>query len=202
MRLELIRQNKLKITLGKEDLYTYGINAETIAEHFDEAQEIFFSMLRKAEAEVGFSYSNSRLVVEAVPSSGGMVIFVTKVDTEAEQQLFERISSRQGVNLRRKTDQEALRSEQSRGTERTSFMAELCSFDDVVEMCHCVPTYFGGTLYGCQDKYYIVVGAGMERTIAEYGRILDQNAQSIIEEHGEPIIYRRAFDIIRNRFKK
>ncbi|MGN1098631.1 MAG: adaptor protein MecA [Clostridia bacterium] len=193
MRLELIRQNKLKITLCKEDLSTYGISADSIAKNSDEAQAMFFSVLRKAEEEVGFAYTNSRLVVEAVPSSGGMVIFVTKVDTEAEQQLFDKISSRQGINLRRKRDEQ---------TGRTSFMAELDSFDDVVEMCHSVPTYFGGTLYSSEDKYYIAVGVGMERIIAEYGRILDENAQSIIEEHGVPVIYRRAFDIIRNRFKQ
>ncbi len=193
MRLELIRQNKLKITLGKEELSTYGISPEAIAQNSDEAQAMFFSVLRKAEEEVGFVYSNSRLVVEAVPSSSGLVIFVTKVDTEAEQQLFERISSRQGINVRRRRDEQ---------TGRTSYMAELDAFDDVVEMCHCAPTYFGGTLYAGDGKYYMSVGVGMERVLAEYGRILDENAQTIIEEHASPVIYRRAFDIIRSRFRQ
>lgn len=193
MRLELIKQNKLKITLGKEELSAYGISPEAIAKNSDEAQAMFFSVLRKAEEEVGFAYSNSRLVVEAMPSSGGLVIFVTKVDSEAEQQLFDRISSRQGVNVRKKRDEE---------TGRTSYMAELNSFDDVIEMCHNAPTYFGGSLYADGEKYYMSVGVGMERILAEYGRILDENAQIILEEHATPIIYRRAFDIIRNRFNQ
>lgn len=197
MRLELIRQNKLKITLAREELSTYGVNPEAIAKNSDEAQAMFFSVLRKAEEEVGFVYSNSRLVVEAMPSSGGLVIYVTKVDNEAEQRLFDHISARQNgaatVNARRKTDEQS---------GRTSYMAELGSFDDVVEMCHSAPTYFGGTLYAEGTKYYMTVGVGMDRVLAEYGRILDENAQIIIEEHATPIIYRRAFDIIRNRFKQ
>ena len=197
MRLELIRQNKLKITLAREELSSYGISPEAIAKNSDEAQAMFFSVLRKAEEEVGFVYTNSRLVVEAVPSSGGLVIYVTKVDSEAEQKLFDHISARQngvnGINARKKTDEQS---------GRTSYMAELESFDDVVEMCHGAPTYFGGTLYAEGTKYYMTVGVGMDRVLAEYGRILDENAQIIIEEHATPIIYRRAFDIIRNRFKK
>ena len=199
MKLELIRQNKLKITLDKEELSSYGVNIENISSSSDEAQNMFYSVLRKAEAEVGFVYANSRLVVEAMPSPGELVIFVTKVDNEAEQRLFDRISSRQ------KPPRIDFRPEQRRSYDpeesRTSYMAELNSFDDVVEMCHAVPTYFGGTLYSHGDKYYVVVGAGMEKIIAEYGRILDESAQCLIEEHGVPVIYRRTFDIIRNRFK-
>ncbi len=191
MRLELVRKNKLKITLCKEELSSYGLSAETFAQNSSEAKEMFFSVLRRAEEEVGFVYTNSRLVVEAVPSSAGMVIFVTKVDNEAEQQLFDRISSRQGVSVRRQAQEPA----------RANYMAELNSFDDVVEMCHSAPTYFGGTLYSRDNKYYMTAAAGMERTLAEYGRILDENAQIILEEHAIPVVYRRAFDIIRNRFK-
>ena len=54
MRLELIRQNKLKITLAKEDLSSYGVNPEAISKSSDEAQAMFYSVLRKAEEEVGF----------------------------------------------------------------------------------------------------------------------------------------------------
>ncbi len=196
MRLELIRQNKLKITLAADELSTYGINPSAIAKDSDEAQAMFFSVLRKAEEEVGFVYTNSRLVVEAVPSSGGLVIYVTKVDNDAEQRLFDQISARQNaanITARRKTDEQS---------GRTSYMAEINSFDDVIEMCHSAPTYFGGTLYAEGTKYYMTVGVGMDRVLAEYGRILDENAQIIIEEHATPIIYRRAFDIIRNRFKQ
>lgn len=195
MRLELIRQNKLKITLAKEELSSYGVSPESMTRDSDEAQAMFFSVLRRAEEEVGFVYANSRLVVEAMPSSGGLVIYVTKVDNEAEQKLFDHISARQNanINLRRRQDDQS---------GRTSFMAELNSFDDVVEMCHSAPTYFGGTLYAEGVRYYMTAGVGMERVLAEYGRILDENAQIIIEEHATPIIYRRAFDIIRNRFKQ
>ena len=197
MRLELIRQNNLKITIAREELSSYGVNPDAISKNSDEAQAMFYSVLRKAEEEVGFEYSGARLVVEAMPSSGGLTIYVTKVDTEAEQKLYDHISARQNttlnMNVRRKQDEQS---------GRTSFMAELNSFDDVVEMCHSAPTYFGGTLYADGTRYYMTAGVGMDRTLAEYGRILDENAQIIIEEHATPIIYRRAFDIIRNRFKQ
>lgn len=191
MKLELIRQNKLKVTLCREELDSYGVTPETISKNSNEAQAMFFSLLRKAEAEVGFAYTNSRLVVEAMPLSDDLVIFVTKVDNEAEQRLFERISSRRGTEIKQRSDAEP----------RTSCMAELESFDDVVELCHSVPTYFGGTLYSCGEKYYISVGMAMEKIVAEYGRIVDETAQAIVEEHGVAVIHRRAFDIIRNRFK-
>ncbi len=189
MKLELIRQNKLKITLAREELAVYGINPEEIAKNSDEAQAMFFSVLKKAEAEVGFVYANSRLVVEAMPRPDDLVIFVTKVECDAERRLFDRISSQNGAKTIREES-------------RTSYMAELNSFDDVVELCHAVPTYFGGTLYSHGKKYYVTVGAGVEKVVSEYGRMLDEAAQQLVEEHAEPIIYRRTFDIIRNRFKK
>lgn len=200
MKLELIRENKLKITLGMDELASYGVSPEALSKNSSEAQAMFFSVLRKAEAEVGFAYANSKLVVEAMPLSGDLVIFVTKVGCEAEQRLFDKISSRQG-SVRARTEALPKPDAPPKPEVRASYMAELSSFDDVVALCHAVPTYFGGTLYGHGESYYIVVGAGMEKLVAEYGRILDEAAQNLIEEHGTPLIYRRTFDIIRNRFK-
>ena len=111
MRLELIRQNKLKITIAREELSSYGVTPDAISKNSDEAQAMFYSVLRKAEEEVGFVYSGSRLVVEAMPSSGGLTIYVTKVDTEAEQKLYDHISARQNttlnMNVRRKQDEQS-----------------------------------------------------------------------------------------------
>ncbi len=196
MRLELIRQNKLKITLRKDELQTYGVSAESIAGNPESARAMFFSVLKKAETEVGFAYSNSKLVVEAMPTPDDLVIFVTKVDNEAERRLYDKISMRQ----REAERYAALRSSREKEQLRASYMVELSSFDNLVEMCHGIPTYFGGTLYSSGGLYYVTVEAGMEQIVSEYGRMLDEGSQALIEEHGAPLIYRRTFDIIRNRF--
>ncbi len=195
MRLELIRQNKLKITLRKDELQTYGVSAESIAGNSENARAMFFSVLKRAETEVGFVYANSKLVVEAMPTPDDLVIFVTKVDNEAERRLYDKISMQQGAQ--RYTAPRLGKSEEQT---RTSYMVELSSFDDLVEMCHGIPTYFGGTLYSSGSLYYVAVEAGMEQLVSEYGRMLDEGSQALIEEHGVPVIYRRTFDIIRNRF--
>lgn len=197
MRLELIRENKLKITIGKDELSDYGVTAEMIGGNSENAKAMFFSVLKKAESEVGFVYANSKLVVEAMPTQSDLVIFVTKVDNDAERRLYDRISSRQKEIPRKREN--VVDAQQ----EKTTCMAELSSLDDLVEMCCAMPTYFGGTLYsGSNNNYYILVESVMERFVAEYGRVLDDGAQAIVEEHASPVIYRRAFDIIRNSFSK
>lgn len=190
MKLELIRENKLKITIKEEELSDFGVTAQTVNGNDQSARAMFFAVLKKAEAEVGFHCANSRLVVEAMPAQNDLVIYVTKVGNEAEQQLFRQISAKQ--ESARKTPPE------KRPAHCTG---ELCDFDSLVEMCRAMTTYFGGTLYSMDGKYYIRVDSAMEGPISEYARIIEPEAAEIIYEHAKAIIPQRAFDIIRNNFR-
>lgn len=196
MRLELIRENKLKITIGKDELSDYGLSPEAMTGNSESARAMFFSVLKKAETEVGFVYANSKLVVEAMPGKDDIIIYVTKVGNEIEKQLYDRISSRQNERTRK------IELPREKQEKKSNCMAELDSLDSLIEMCNAMPTYFGGTLYSLDGRYYVVIDGAMERFVSEYGRILDERAQLIVEEHAERVIHCRAFDIIRNYFEE
>ena len=61
----MLKSNKIKVTMNAQDLSELGISIEAMAKNSPESREVFFELLRRAEKETGFSYNNSRLVVEA-----------------------------------------------------------------------------------------------------------------------------------------
>ena len=94
MKFEMLKSNKIKVTMNAQDLSELGISIEAMAKNSPESREVFFELLRRAEKETGFSYNNSRLVVEAAVQAekSEITLFVTKVDNEEEKALFDKLS--------------------------------------------------------------------------------------------------------------
>ena len=94
MKIEMVKENKIKVTMNGEDLAEFGVSFETMAKNSPESREVFFKLLKRAEKEIGFDCSNSRLVVEAAiqAEKGEMTLFVTKVGNQEEEMLFEKLS--------------------------------------------------------------------------------------------------------------
>ena len=94
MKFELLKSNKIKVTMNAQDLRELGISFEAMAKNSPESRDVFFELLRRAEKETGFSYDNARLVVEAAiqAEKSEMTLFVTKVDNAEEKALFDTLS--------------------------------------------------------------------------------------------------------------
>ena len=195
MKFERLKSNKIKVTICAEDLSRWGVTADEVAKNSPEAREMFLSMLKQAEAETGFSCNNSRLVIEAAMNNEekDITLFVTKVDSDEEKELFDKISSVRKADIIRQ--KRAVISQK-----RKSSMLELDTFESVVSLCYALVNYFGGNLYSYKDKYYMTVDGYRLSAASEFGKIVSSRAQIIIEEHGTPIVQSNAFPVIRSKF--
>ncbi len=193
MRFEKLKPNKIKVVIASEDLEKWGVSADAVAKNLPETREMFISLLKQAEEETGFSCKNSRLVIESAMNSrdNDITLFVTKVDSEEEKALFDKISSVKGSELfSRRTAQ----------NRKKRMMTELDNFEDVITMCHALSSYFGGTLYSYKNKYYMVTDDRAIAAASEFGKTVSPGAAVMIEEHGSLVAEKNAFPVIRSKF--
>ena len=192
MKFERLRPNKIKVIIEAADLAKWGVSADAVAKNSPETREMFVALFKQAEEETGFVCNNSRLVIEAAMNNidSDITLFVTKVDTEEEKALFDKISAaRRAENLHIK-----------QSPRRKNTLIELESFEDVIKLCYAIGDYFGGTLYSYEDKYYMCVEQVRVNAASEFGKIKSVRSQSIIEEHGVLVVRNNAFAVIRSKF--
>ncbi len=190
MKFEVLKSNKIKVTMDAKDLAEFGISFEAMAKNSPESREVFFKLLRRAERETGFDCNNSRLVVEAAiqAEKGEMTLFVTKVNDKEEQKLFEKLSEKHPEK-------------EKCAKEEKSTMIELSDFEDVVKMCSAMRECFWGTLYSYNDKYYMTMLPIYIPKASEFGTVCPEKYRSVVEEHGKVIVKSSAFLFIRNKFE-
>ena len=199
MKFELLKSNKIKVTMNAQDLSELGISFEAMAKNSPESRDVFFELLRRAEKETGFSYDNARLVVEAAiqAEKSEMTLFVTKVDNAEEKALFDKLSK---LNL--ELTKENKKEEKKEEKQPVNTMIELADFEDVIKMCHCMRECFWGTLYSYKDKYYMTMLPIYIPKASEFGIVCPEGYRSIVEEHGTPVVKNSAFLFIRNKFEE
>ena len=79
MRFEKLNDDKIRITLNKEDLAKKDINIHDFMSSSIESQDLFFDMLDKAEKEIGFVTKDYQIRIEALAvTSGDFIITVTR----------------------------------------------------------------------------------------------------------------------------
>ena len=198
MKFELLKSNKIKVTMNAQDLSELGISFEAMSKNSPESREAFFELLRRAEKETGFSCDNARLVVEAAIQAerSEMTLFVTKVDNEEEKALFDKLAK---LNTELgKVEKKEEKKENKKPSVNT--MIELDDFENVIKMCHVMRECFWGTLYSYRDKYYMTMLPSYIPKASEFGSICPEKYRSIVEEHGNAIVKNSAFLFIRNKF--
>lgn len=195
MKFERLKPNKIKVIVEKADLEKWGVTADDMAKNSPETREIFFEMLRIAEKETGFSCNNARLVVEAAirPDTNELTLFVTKVTSNEEKELFDKISTAI-IPEKKGPKKEEKKS--------VNTMVELADFEDVIKMCYAIRECMWGSLFSYKDKYYMTMLPEYIKKASEYGRICPEEYRSIVEEHGIAVIRSSAFMTVRNRFKE
>ena len=88
MRFEKINENKIRITLNKQDLDEKHIDFHSFMSSSVESQDLFFDMLDEAEKEIGFTTKNYRIRIEALAVTGGnFVLTVTRILPETEKNI-------------------------------------------------------------------------------------------------------------------
>lgn len=83
MKIEKLTENKIKITLNIDDLDENNINLHSFMANSFETQDLFYTILDKAEKEVGFITDNYKLMIEALSSSdGNFILTITRLKQE------------------------------------------------------------------------------------------------------------------------
>ena len=66
LQIEKLNENKIRITLNLEDLKENNIDLHSFMANSIESQDLFYTMLDKAEKEVGFETKDYKLMIEAL----------------------------------------------------------------------------------------------------------------------------------------
>lgn len=98
MRFEKINENKIKITLNKQDLDEKHIDYHSFMSSSVESQDLFFDMLDEAEKEIGFTTKNYQIRIEALAVAGGnFILTITRSLPDTEKNL-----SKRKIHIKRK----------------------------------------------------------------------------------------------------
>ena len=84
MELLLISDNKIKISLTRHELDSYGITCDNIDYDNTETRRVFWTLLDEVNRKVGFDAAKSRIFIQIYPDrSGGCEIYVSKIKGES-----------------------------------------------------------------------------------------------------------------------
>ena len=206
MKLDKISQNKLKVTLTSDDVKKWGIKFDHFAYNTPEVQELFWSVMKQAELELGFFADGKQLFVEAISTrTDGFVLMVTKLDNkDSIPQKTTQISAPSSAAVSNIAS--GLPAMPAR---KASCLAPVIfsftDFDNAITACKEIGSSFTGqsTLYKYQEKYYLsleVDATSIEHlsksNLLEYGTDTYQPAlfQGRLSEHGEVLIENNAVE--------
>ena len=83
MKIEKLTENQIRITLNMDDLNENNINLHSFMSNSFESQDLFYTILDKAEKEIGFTTDNYKLMIEALSAPGGnFILTITRIKQE------------------------------------------------------------------------------------------------------------------------
>ena len=196
MKLEKISENKLKVTLTSADVSKWNIKFDHFAYNTPEVQELFWSIMKQAELELGFFADGSQLFVEAISTrTDGFILMVTKLDEKAPR----KDSPKTLGSSSRSLVKPEISLKKSTSHEVAPIIFGFTDFDNAVNACKQIGDSFNGksTLYKFNNKYYLVLELSPElvtslstNSLLEYGTDTFQPTlfHGRLSEHGEVLI--------------
>lgn len=152
MKLERLNDDKIRITLNSEDLKENDIDFHTFMSNPIESQELFFSVLDKAEKELGFVTDDYKIMVEALAmSNGNFILTVTRIEPEKGKSTYRK----KKINIKRKTSI----TDESKAIYCFSSFDEFCSFCNFLNnnVLKNINDFVSSiSLYEYNKKYYLV----------------------------------------------
>ena len=81
MRIERLEGNrKIRVRLTSDDLTDMNINVAMLHPDSPELQRFLFRIMEQIKRETGFRTAGGKIMVEAAPVNGGVVLTVTRLD--------------------------------------------------------------------------------------------------------------------------
>ena len=209
MELIIINDFKLKVTLDRDELSDFSLNADTLDYSNAETKKMFWDVLAHAKHSVGFSTDGHRVLVQLYPSkAGGCEMFITKLgllqgDCYAETCISEGSEGKKRV-LHCKPSHK-----KHSNTGRTGVFGfdELSSLLSVCRRLRDIGYDGHSSVYRCDKKIYHLFLDGLDQYsfmppdeftfINEYGKAENTEAMTYyVEEHATPICDSNAVDIL------
>lgn len=199
MKIDVLSNNTVKITLNRVDMCDFDIKYETLSQKNPDTRRLLTQVLQtvKAEKNIHFDLSAERLFIEAFPrQDGGCMLYISCIESEQPSKK-QKIPS-QNTN--------------------TSYPPHCCvsvikGVDTLIHLCKSLYHYrknrknsFRSALYANgegKDQYYLVLYETdnykqLEGIVKEYGTIMKDSALTIarIAEHDILVESREAVEII------
>ncbi len=201
MFIEKISDDKIKVTVNKEDIKIWNVDIKNLTENTPEAQDLFWFALRQAEKDVNFKVGEAQLLVEAIPSkTEGFIMLISKMDPK------ENVMDVLGKSTLRRQASEIKVKKRSRSAQ----LINIFKFADFETLCSCIKQikemfYGKSALYKYEDKFYLMLIPydtmmffETENIIMEYGvRVASPTLyEGVLKEHGTVMIEENAFETI------
>ncbi len=127
MDIIVINECKLKIMLGKEELDSFGISAESLDYSNTETKHLLWDLLDRAKHETGFDTDGQRILVQLYPSrDGGCEMFITKMGSLSPKKDTKEDEDMATVHITSKSAQTAHKRTRTFGFERTEWLMSVC----------------------------------------------------------------------------
>ena len=202
MKIEKLTENKIRIILNIEDLELNNIDFNSVINNSPESQTLLLSILNQAEKEVGFNAQDSKILIEAISSFDGIIIFtITKNSTSSTETVH---YSRPKPHAKRK----------SLKIDIPTLIYSFANFEEFCEFCKALHIEFfshenlklickNSSLYFYNNFYYLLI-SGINynyqylnvffSVISEFTDRLDtyKNFDSKLLEHGKEIFKQNA----------
>lgn len=206
MKIEKISDNIIKVTVSYNDLEDKNIDLDTLNYNTPAAQEFFWDLMEQAEEQLGFSLSDSQLIIEPVPDSDkGFVITITRIDEDGEfESIHKYIKSRM-----KKSDLRVKK--KGRKVCSPLLIYSFRVLNDVCALAGKLEDLYNGdsTLYRQGEVYYLALTRSglvhptgsklFELVLNEYGtKIANANFyEGYLNEHGDKVIENNALEILK-----
>ena len=181
MKIEKIAQDKIKITLFDEDLIKFNIDIKNLTSNSEEIRNVFWSILKQAQAEADFNIDGSQLMVEAISRPDSFVMIVTRTPHEKKAKIAKTPVTKP----------------------YQFFVFSFPHLNDLKQACSEISPYFKGEsiLHKYKDEYYLTLNlydAKKCDALSEYGREIKDVAaiSGLLSEYGISLIKENAVENI------
>lgn len=151
MKIEKITENKIRITLNHDDLEEKHIDFHSFMSNSIEAQDIFFDMLKEAEAQVGFKTDDYKILLEALATSDGkFVLNVTRIAPDSN------VPRKRKIAIKRKTNE----IDKKLAIYKFDSFEDFCNFSNLLYSSSCntiIKKIKKSVLYLYNNSYYLVL---------------------------------------------
>jgi len=202
MKIEKINDNKIKITLSARDLEERNLDFQALRYNSPEAQNLFWDMIKRAEAEYGFMASNCQLFIEAASvMDGNFIVTITKMmDSKALPNI---------PFVKNKTPMSSLKVKKKQMINNAGAIVSFNQIDDLYDalLTNTIPLKINTKLFEYNGVYYLLIKPNFAQLqdfkrlvviLSEFGKLEKDYdyIESKLLEYGNELISKDALEYL------